>query len=602
MALVCAAAAAVAAGDRPPIVLYQDSWLNPDGTYAQINSDYAEIVLDLGQLGPFDFDADTDGILWVNATLKRDIDPGSGEWVLRDAPLIDLDDPPGEAALRSYLFALLSPGGGPWPPGSLYGPEVELVLSITPEPLRGPPFGPTSFLVMQNHDLYANAGLGEPISQPQPIVVEPAYTALIDTEPFPFPWAITVQLGAGGVAEQFNHCTPGATARALAWMNRHFCLGFPEDCTTETQIYDKLKDANHMMTTKQNGTYWWSRTGEDVNGKDATWGKMYAGLKKFLEEKGLLGIFSLKIEVDFFKKQGADPATTPCTLFDRLAAGKGTVVNIGWWRNDTTIDNSKRDGGHSITALGAIKCGETVWLVYRDDAHGGDMQNNKAQTGDNKKDKGYKFAKFVKGGASGWKLLGGRWEGFLSVCPQFLAIVRGIVMKLVDSLLPYVEEAQGYIEQGQIPPPPLLEKIQKLACQIYDLACQLEIEAGSLEPPCPELVEIAGRLKAKALALKLQAKQLRIFPSPGILDRMLQKINEMLLQLQQLDSMWNQWYYDLCTADLTGDGIVDGADVGIVISAWDSTDDSPADLNQDGIVDGADLGMVLRAWGPCPKG
>lgn len=47
--------------------------------------------------------------------------------------------------------------------------------------------------------------------------------------------------------------------------------------------------------------------------------------------------------------------------------------------------------------------------------------------------------------------------------------------------------------------------------------------------------------------------------------------------------------------DLNGDGTVDGADLGILLSAWQSGP-SPADLNQDGVVNGADLGVLLSAW------
>jgi hypothetical protein len=54
---------------------------------------------------------------------------------------------------------------------------------------------------------------------------------------------------------------------------------------------------------------------------------------------------------------------------------------------------------------------------------------------------------------------------------------------------------------------------------------------------------------------------------------------------------------DTCPADLTGDGVVDGADLGLVLSAWGN---SPlSDLNDDGITDGADLGLLLTAFGPC---
>lgn len=48
--------------------------------------------------------------------------------------------------------------------------------------------------------------------------------------------------------------------------------------------------------------------------------------------------------------------------------------------------------------------------------------------------------------------------------------------------------------------------------------------------------------------------------------------------------------------DLNGDGVVDGADLGILLGAWGDGPGSPADLNQDGVVDGADLGILLSAW------
>ncbi len=56
-----------------------------------------------------------------------------------------------------------------------------------------------------------------------------------------------------------------------------------------------------------------------------------------------------------------------------------------------------------------------------------------------------------------------------------------------------------------------------------------------------------------------------------------------------------------CPADLDGDGLVGGADLGMLLAAWGpAAPVQPADLNHDGIVDGADLGSLLAAWGPCP--
>ena len=48
--------------------------------------------------------------------------------------------------------------------------------------------------------------------------------------------------------------------------------------------------------------------------------------------------------------------------------------------------------------------------------------------------------------------------------------------------------------------------------------------------------------------------------------------------------------------DLTGDGIVNGADLGILLGDFGATSGN-SDLNNDGVVNGADLGLLLGAWG-----
>ena len=54
------------------------------------------------------------------------------------------------------------------------------------------------------------------------------------------------------------------------------------------------------------------------------------------------------------------------------------------------------------------------------------------------------------------------------------------------------------------------------------------------------------------------------------------------------------------TPDLTGDAIVDGADLGLLLSAWSGARVGGADLNLDGVINGADLGLLLSQWGPTP--
>ncbi|MCA9283792.1 MAG: hypothetical protein KDA22_01155 [Phycisphaerales bacterium] len=52
--------------------------------------------------------------------------------------------------------------------------------------------------------------------------------------------------------------------------------------------------------------------------------------------------------------------------------------------------------------------------------------------------------------------------------------------------------------------------------------------------------------------------------------------------------------------DLSGDGVVDGTDLGLLLGAWGACPDGgpcPADLDGDGAVGGADLGLLLANWG-----
>jgi hypothetical protein len=56
-----------------------------------------------------------------------------------------------------------------------------------------------------------------------------------------------------------------------------------------------------------------------------------------------------------------------------------------------------------------------------------------------------------------------------------------------------------------------------------------------------------------------------------------------------------------CQADVTGDGAVNGADLGIVLNSWGPADaQGTGDVNHDGVVNGADLGSLLSSWGACP--
>ena len=57
-----------------------------------------------------------------------------------------------------------------------------------------------------------------------------------------------------------------------------------------------------------------------------------------------------------------------------------------------------------------------------------------------------------------------------------------------------------------------------------------------------------------------------------------------------------------CLGDITENGTVDAADLGILLALWgtDGRNNPLADINVDGHIDGGDLGLLLFYWGACP--
>jgi len=54
-----------------------------------------------------------------------------------------------------------------------------------------------------------------------------------------------------------------------------------------------------------------------------------------------------------------------------------------------------------------------------------------------------------------------------------------------------------------------------------------------------------------------------------------------------------------CPADLDGDGVVGGSDLGQLLAQWGEA--GSTDLDGDGVTGGSDLGALLAAWGACAK-
>ena len=53
------------------------------------------------------------------------------------------------------------------------------------------------------------------------------------------------------------------------------------------------------------------------------------------------------------------------------------------------------------------------------------------------------------------------------------------------------------------------------------------------------------------------------------------------------------------SADISGDGCVDGNDLAILLAQWGPNQGAPSDLNGDGVVNGIDLAGLLAGWAPC---
>ena len=59
-----------------------------------------------------------------------------------------------------------------------------------------------------------------------------------------------------------------------------------------------------------------------------------------------------------------------------------------------------------------------------------------------------------------------------------------------------------------------------------------------------------------------------------------------------------------CVGDIFANGVVNGADLGPMLSYWGPRTSDPfsvaSDINGDGVINGGDLGALLANWGPCP--
>ncbi|MSR41442.1 MAG: hypothetical protein EXS10_06025 [Phycisphaerales bacterium] len=53
---------------------------------------------------------------------------------------------------------------------------------------------------------------------------------------------------------------------------------------------------------------------------------------------------------------------------------------------------------------------------------------------------------------------------------------------------------------------------------------------------------------------------------------------------------------ETASADLNGDGVVNAADLAMLLNSWGACAACSADLTGDAVVDAADLALLLNAW------
>lgn len=136
-------------------------------------------------------------------------------------------------------------------------------------------------------------------------------------------------------------------------MSKEYCLGL----TNAQALMNKLKNASHMMTSSNSGTFY---------------SKIAPALLSCLTSNGVNGFTAAYC-----------PTNSPGDLVTALKGGKDVIMLIGWCGTFYTtnmgmaVSNYGRVGGHIVVATGATMGtnGDTS-IDFQDDALGGDNQND----------------------------------------------------------------------------------------------------------------------------------------------------------------------------------------------------------------------------------
>lgn len=516
---------------------------------------------------------------WFNAVL------GDSGWAVQNFPVHEIN-------MQGSMRSIVIPVPLPTDPGVALE-QGTIIFTYTPAPRETAP-PPTSLaLEILIHEHTISPGQVGPIEVALPIDPGPIGPFI---NPFiPVLWEFSARRDVPGVDEDTEHCAPGSAARSFAWLNNTYCLDLPDDCDEAQEIYDMLRDMDHMDT-------------DPVDGTDSI-EKMVEGIQQLIEDKGLED----ELTVEYDSDSSGD------TIFEALEAGYD-VMGIIYWRD---ADGNIR-GGHAITIVGAIRCGENVVIDYRDDVHGEDSQGDGEADADDTK--GGRIEPSAGGGHS---LAGhGRnsWEGIVKICPTRKRTTEA-AMKWAAGDLSSGGSTEGIkslaqaILDGHVPSLIEILSLVRWACNLEDNACALVAQVTACGTP--QMLQLAMAIKARASAAKLGVLDYFFQSDPTSLDDVVTALDAdfdadlaALLALLDCDGNGVDDKLDIargdlhdanhnmvpdeceCLADWNSDGIVSVPDIFAFLASWFAGD---ADANHDGVTSVPDIFAFLALWfAGCP--
>ena len=150
-------------------------------------------------------------------------------------------------------------------------------------------------------------------------------------------WEFTFRPQMPNLNVKWNHCSPGAVANSLQCLKDRICIPLDQ---THQQIYDKLRDQDHMMTTKVDGTL-------------IIPNRILSGTQAFIDDKMLQDYLSTLSNGPLYDGNAFDPAL----LHQWMQDGYDVQLDYGYVGG----------GGHSVVVAGTVKCGNNICVVVRSD-------------------------------------------------------------------------------------------------------------------------------------------------------------------------------------------------------------------------------------------